>query len=1067
MLVVLHANWHNGSVHVWGESAERFVLIPVHDGSASSPDGDGGCAVVEQTLVQEREHVYALSASELKAVLLETCGLSATRFAGEDSIRLRLPRDLLGPWPSDRLGSVVGGVDHQQDAWLGEFNIPTLRLSGEDPLGSMLELDHVVHAARIQCGHSIPYVASLARFILELLSDQRFIPTLRTDNDGHLTAAWKPWLLDEETTSHLVGLIHGMPPVLRSVVGGEEDPQFLFEEMTGAMAEASIRRTLIDDDFIESLEDWEDTDPHVAWLRGLLHTSDAIGVNGDFGHQLFLDVRRWIGRLDEIDRDRVLRGCLVLESPEHDGGAVLPSWRIRIALETCDRSTERLEAEDIWQQTSDVQRLCSDPDLDARELLIGELGRAARLYPPLEPLLSEATPCGIDISTSEACTFLEEYRPLLEESGFGVIVPDWWGAEDHLVGMRLQIDSPEESELDPETERSLLGLQSLINYRWQITAGRTSLTIKELELLAKQNSSIVWLHDRWVQIDPEQVRTALAFFANKESTEMSLAEAIRLASGQSDHETGLPIWGVDATGWVGQLFGDPGDDTASMTMVEQPERFVGTLRPYQLTGVSWLSFLDRFGLGACLADDMGLGKTVQLIALLQHERRHGDSLAPSLLVVPTSVMGNWARELERFACELKVHVQHGPTRPTGEEFAETIKGVDVVITTYALIVRDLDSFNPIDWHRVVLDEAQYIKNPPTKQTVAIRGLKASRRIALTGTPVENRLTELWSIMEFCNPGYLGEAGDFRRRFARPIERQRDSKQADHLRRLVQPFILRRLKTDRSVISDLPGCVETKEYATLTTEQCEQYEKVVKQMIDDVDRSSGIQRRGLILSLLGQLKQICNHPAQMSGQEELNRIVSPDGTDLRQLSSRSGKARRLMTLLEEVLATGEQALVFTQYRRMGRLLSGMIEHDLGCETMFLHGGTPVPRRQKMIDRFQLADGSAPVFVLSLKAGGLGLNLTAANHVFHYDRWWNPAVERQATDRAYRIGQERTVHVHKFVCQGTLEERIDQMLEDKTALAEHIIGVGDSWLTEMSTMQLREVLQLNPSAMEFDA
>ena len=289
MLVVLHANWHNGSVHVWGESAERFVLIPVHDGSASSPVEDGGCAVVEQTLVQDRKHVYALSASELKAVLQERCGLEAARFVGEDSIRLRLPRDLLGPWPSDRLGSVVGGVEHQQDAWLGEFNVPTLRLSREDPLGSMLQLDQAVRSAQIQCGHSIPYVASLARFILELLSDQRFIPSLRSDNDGHLTAAWKPWLLDEETGSHLVGLIQGMPPVLRSVIGGQDDPQILFEEMTGIMAESSIRRTLIEDNFIESLEDWEDTDPHVAWLRGLLDTSDAIGVNGEFGHQLFLD----------------------------------------------------------------------------------------------------------------------------------------------------------------------------------------------------------------------------------------------------------------------------------------------------------------------------------------------------------------------------------------------------------------------------------------------------------------------------------------------------------------------------------------------------------------------------------------------------------------------------------------------------------------------------------------------------------------------------------------------------------------------------------------------------------
>ena len=415
----------------------------------------------------------------------------------------------------------------------------------------------------------------------------------------------------------------------------------------------------------------------------------------------------------------------------------------------------------------------------------------------------------------------------------------------------------------------------------------------------------------------------------------------------------------------------------------------------------------------------------------------------------------------------KSHIHHGPLRTSGSEFAEIAVENDVVITTYALVVRDLESIQKVAWHRVVLDEAQYIKNPPTKQTAAIRSIKTSRRIALTGTPVENRLTELWSIMEFCNPGYLGESSDFRRRYARPIERHRDSRQADQLRRLVQPFILRRLKTDRDVISDLPDCFETKEYATLTSEQATLYEEVVNSMMGDVDRSSGIQRRGIILSLLGQLKQICNHPAQMSEKEELNRLVAPDGSDVRQLSSRSGKARRLMRLLEEVVASGEQALVFTQYRRMGQLLSGMIEHDLDCKTLFLHGGTPVPRRQKMIDQFQEGDGSAPVFVLSLKAGGLGLNLTAANHVFHFDRWWNPAVERQATDRAYRIGQSRAVHVHKFVCLGTLEERIDEMIEEKTALAENIIGAGDAWLTEMSTTQLREILTLQNSAVEIEA
>ena len=372
----------------------------------------------------------------------------------------------------------------------------------------------------------------------------------------------------------------------------------------------------------------------------------------------------------------------------------------------------------------------------------------------------------------------------------------------------------------------------------------------------------------------------------------------------------------------------------------------------------------------------------------------------------------------------------------------------------------------VQWHRVVLDEAQYIKNPPTKQAQAIRNLDAGRRIALTGTPVENRLSELWSIMEFCNPGFLGAAPDFRRRFARPIERHRDADAASSLRGLVQPFVLRRLKTDRNVIDDLPDCVETREYATLTTEQATLYQSVVDSMIGQVDRTEGIQRRGLILAMLARLKQICDHPELSESGDEVVAAAS-ESHNLGRLSERSGKSRRLMRLLEEVLATGERALVFTQYRRMGRLLSAMIEHDLGCRAIFLHGGTPMKKRQQMIDEFQSPDGDAPIFVLSLKAGGLGLNLTAANHVFHFDRWWNPAVERQATDRAFRIGQSRTVHVHKFVCMGTLEERIDRMIEEKTQLAEQIIGTGDDWITEMDTSQLREMLLLRNTAMEVEA
>jgi SNF2 family DNA or RNA helicase len=367
-----------------------------------------------------------------------------------------------------------------------------------------------------------------------------------------------------------------------------------------------------------------------------------------------------------------------------------------------------------------------------------------------------------------------------------------------------------------------------------------------------------------------------------------------------------------------------------------------------------------------------------------------------------------------------------------------------------------------------------IKNPPTKQTTAIRSLHAPRRLALTGTPVENRLSELWSIMDFCNPGYLCPAGEFRRRYSMAIERRRDQLQAENLRRLVRPFILRRVKTDPTVINDLPPCVETKEYATLTAEQATMYQRVVNGMLGEIDRAEGIQRRGLVLAALVRLKQICNHPAQVNGEidesgvhrtADSKKISAATTFDvLTAASSRSGKTQRLLSMLEEVAASDGKALIFTQFRQMGHLLTAMIQNELDCEVLFLHGGTPAAKRQHLIDRFQAADGGVPFFVLSLKAGGLGLNLTAANHVFHFDRWWNPAVENQATDRAFRIGQTRKVHVHKFVCVGTLEERIDQMIEQKTELATNIIGSGEQWLTEFSTGQLRDMLMLRQDAVE---
>jgi SNF2 family DNA or RNA helicase len=415
-----------------------------------------------------------------------------------------------------------------------------------------------------------------------------------------------------------------------------------------------------------------------------------------------------------------------------------------------------------------------------------------------------------------------------------------------------------------------------------------------------------------------------------------------------------------------------------------------------------------------------------------------------------TLVGNWQREAARFTPELSVHVHHGSGRLTGAELAATLASADLVISTYGVATRDRDALAQIQWSRVVCDEAQNIKNAATRQAQAVRSIPAPARIALTGTPVENRLSELWSILEFTSPGLLGAAEKFRRRFAIPIERNSDEDATQQLKRLTGPFILRRLKTDRTVIADLPDKLEMKVWCNLTPEQASLYQATVDDMMARIEAAEpGIERRGLVLATMSKLKQVCNHPAHLLA----------DGS---RLPGRSGKLARLEEICDEIVAAGDKALCFTQYAEFGRMLQPHLAARLGCPVSFLHGGTAKKRRDELVSDFQ-AQGTGPaLFLLSLKAGGTGLNLTAANHVIHVDRWWNPAVEDQATDRAFRIGQRRDVQVRKFVCVGTVEERIDQMIEEKKALAEAIVGTGEGWLTELSVADLRRVIELTPEA-----
>ncbi|HEY8944486.1 MAG TPA: DEAD/DEAH box helicase, partial [Polyangiaceae bacterium] len=473
------------------------------------------------------------------------------------------------------------------------------------------------------------------------------------------------------------------------------------------------------------------------------------------------------------------------------------------------------------------------------------------------------------------------------------------------------------------------------------------------------------------------------------------------------------------------------------------------LRPYQERGFNWLVTMGSLGLGACLADDMGLGKTMQLLAfLLRLAEEPTGGVQPALLVAPTSVVGNWERELERFAPSLRVVRHYGAERARTAE--QIPSGPDtLVLTTYTLLRRDAELLSRIDWSVAALDEAQNIKNAASATARAARELRARHRFALTGTPVENRLAELWSILEFANPGMLGPLETFRREFALPIERYGNEEAAKRLRRRVGPFILRRLKSDPTILQDLPSKNEMNVVCTLSREQATLYKAVVDEELRRIEASDGIERRGRVLALLTFTKQICNHPAQYLGES------GP-------LPQRSGKLARVTEMLEEAMAAGDKALLFTQFREMGDKLVEHFTTSLGCEVVFLHGGTSKKARDEMVRRFQEEPRGPRIFVLSLKAGGTGLNLTAASHVFHYDRWWNPAVEDQATDRAYRIGQKRAVQVHKLVCAGTVEEKIARLLEQKRALASKIVGAGEQWITELDSTELRSLFALSEGA-----
>lgn len=786
-----------------------------------------------------------------------------------------------------------------------------------------------------------------------------------------------------------------------------------------------------------------------AWER-ILSSYPVLAPGQDRPHPLTGDEETWLEAVGWKRDLTPFRTCLELAEPEKDSA----NWRLNIILQ--DKQNRSIMT--AWNPEETGQDGEMPPAWqEHRDRIERDTKKWTSVLPWLEDTGGEQ-PAGMvklrrELNEEQAWEFLNNGSIQLAQAGHTVFLPGWWGEVQKLVpALKVRTRSSVGSRKD-----SLLGVSQIVKFDWNLAVGDLELSEEEFRKIVEKKRNLIQIRGKWIQLDPSFIRKIQQFIRKKDG--LSLGEILHLrllsppssppAEGEAGAEDALRIE-VELNGQLAQMV-EQLNNLSPIPFLETAATFRGALRPYQQAGTSWLLFLRRFGLGGCLADDMGLGKTIQWIAYLLKVKESENQALPSLLICPTSVLGNWLKELARFAPELKAQLHYGPQRAKGSDFISSIQGADLVVTSYNLAHIDEKELSMMEWDCICLDEAQNIKNAYTKQAAAVRKFKGRHRIALTGTPMENRLTELWSIFDFINPGYLGSSGKFSRKFVNVIERKGDTEDISRMQRLIRPFLLRRVKSDPAIELDLPEKQEQKEYVALTLEQASLYETILHDLFEKLENSKGMARRGLILSTLSKLKQICDHPALLLKND-------PPGN----ISERSRKVERLLEMIAELRQKGDRCLIFTQFIRMGQLLQEVLQKELGEQSYYLHGGIPRKARDEMVASFQgtASHSGDPchIFILSLKAGGLGLNLTAANHVFHFDRWWNPAVENQATDRSHRIGQNRHVMVHKFISLGTMEERIDEVLERKSGLNEQIVSGSEAWITEISTNELRELFTL---------
>lgn len=1019
-MLILHASILDDFIYLWGESSEETEdkILFVSKKQKKSFPFDAG----------HKRLLYSLQtiSSQIKLEKTSYMILWSPSCQGQALVSSSL---------------IEQGTDKAGKITLLPFHISTAVLSIESFLKLLpYFLGKSKFGPGFLLGNDIHYWTWAMRFAQSLLQKQHFLPSLSKKEEEYY-ARWKPLYLGEDQET-LALLAKKMPGVCRSITETNEEkaPCKPSEDLLCHFIENAC------DFYLRSQVQGNRENPrkktsslHEQWIEALLAPSGKMqGRSEELA--CFAEILESWQKPVFLTANTPFRLCLRLEEPEEAKRERSQEiWKLRYFLQDTKDPSLLIPASHAWQAQEKKASLLKRDNFQPKEYLFSSLGEVAKVWPAMQKSLKSWYPESLDLQTPEAYRFLSEIAWILKQMGFSILLPSWWTGKKTINKLSAKAELLEPFLQD----KSKFSLDQLVDVQWQIALGEESLSLKELKELAQMKSSLVKFRGKWIHVDAKEIQEAINLW--KKHDKMTMRDCVQLSLGMRDQDYGLDFAGIETKGEV-KNFLDRLQSPESLETLEASKEFTGTLRPYQKRGYAWLEFLSRFGLGSCLADDMGLGKTIQTLALLIHWKEKGKN-RPSLLICPTSVSSNWIKEAQRFTPTLKVLLHHGIQRKKGNSFLLEIEKCDLVVSSYALLYRDIDVFQKVDWLGLILDEAQNIKNPKTKQAHAARSLRAECRIALTGTPVENNIGELWSLMEFLNPGFMGSEAEFQQRFFLPIQFHHNPKAIQDLKRLTGPFLLRRLKTDKNIIQDLPEKIETKVYCKLTREQASLYEAVLQDTMEKIEKADGIERKGIIFSAIMKLKQICNHPLQFL-------------KDNSSIAHRSGKLLRLEEILEEILAGQGKCLLFTQFVEMGDILKRHLQENLGEEILFLHGQVERKKRQAIIDAFQEERGPR-LFILSLKAGGTGLNLTRASHVIHYDRWWNPSVENQATDRAFRIGQIQNVQVHKFLCSGTMEEKIDNMIDEKKEIAQNVIGSGEAWLTEMSTKQIKEILALTDS------